>query len=162
MDIHRQGKQPAEIKVKQGDKSWEVKEGDLSALPEALRPHVERMLGHGPMQFKIAGVDMPFPPVAPRISVAPKVSVAPKIVAAPAKPREAADTAPRAARRSESLERRVEQMNRRLEEMHKHVEELREELKDRDDVEEEEESLEIDSQSDVKEDVELEIKVDAK
>lgn len=161
VDIHRQGKQPAEIKVKQGDKSWEVKEGDLSALPDALRPHVERMLGNAPMQFKIAGVDVPFPPVAPKISVAPKAPVAPKAVVTPANPRDAAEKAARAARRGESLERRVEQMNRRLEEMHKHVEALREELKDREDGDrDKEEDVEIEVQDDVREDVDLEIKVE--
>jgi hypothetical protein len=161
VDIHRQGKQPAEIKVKQGDKSWEVKEGDLSPLPEALRPHVERMLGNAPMQFKIAGVDVPFPPVAPKISVAPKAPVTPKAAAAPVNPRDAAEQQLRAARHSETLSRRVEQMNRRLEEMHKHLESLRKELKDRDDDDHDtEEDVEIEVQDGAREDVELEIKVD--
>ena len=43
--ISKQGKEPAKITVKQGDKSWEVTEDDLDQLPEEVRPHVEPMLG---------------------------------------------------------------------------------------------------------------------
>jgi hypothetical protein len=51
VEIRREGKQPAEIKVTKGDKSWTVKEGDYESLPEELRPHVIGMLGAGAMKF---------------------------------------------------------------------------------------------------------------
>jgi hypothetical protein len=44
--IQKRGKEPAKIKVEQGDKTWEVTEGTLDQLPEDVRPHVEPMVGH--------------------------------------------------------------------------------------------------------------------
>jgi len=49
--ITRKGGQPAQIVVKQNDKTWEVTEDQLGELPEEIRPHVEQMLG---MNFTIA------------------------------------------------------------------------------------------------------------
>ena len=37
--------EPAKITVKQGDKTWEIKEGKLDKLPKDLRPHVMRLMG---------------------------------------------------------------------------------------------------------------------
>lgn len=44
--ITKKGDQPAQIVVKQGKQQWEVDEKTLDKLPEAIRPHVRRMLGH--------------------------------------------------------------------------------------------------------------------
>ena len=51
--IHKQGKQPADVEVKQGDKTWNVKENDLAPLPDEVRKHVEAYLGHRPMKFNL-------------------------------------------------------------------------------------------------------------
>jgi membrane-associated protease RseP (regulator of RpoE activity) len=55
ISISKQGKQPAKISVKQGEKSWELTEDKLQELPEDIRPHVERMLGRMPMAFGFGG-----------------------------------------------------------------------------------------------------------
>jgi membrane-associated protease RseP (regulator of RpoE activity) len=47
--ISKRGKQPAEITVERDDQSWTVSETELDELPDDLRPHVDRMLGHLPM-----------------------------------------------------------------------------------------------------------------
>ncbi|HXT57508.1 MAG TPA: PDZ domain-containing protein [Pirellulales bacterium] len=43
--ISKQGKEPAKISVRQGDRSWEVAEGKLDELPDEVRLPIERMLG---------------------------------------------------------------------------------------------------------------------
>ena len=43
--ITRTGKKPAEITVKQGEKTYEATEEKLDKLPKEIRPHVEGMLG---------------------------------------------------------------------------------------------------------------------
>ncbi|MBI3838754.1 MAG: PDZ domain-containing protein [Planctomycetia bacterium] len=52
VNIHKQGKNPAEIEVKQADKTWTVKEDDLAKLPDEVRPHVEALLGRGHMPMQ--------------------------------------------------------------------------------------------------------------
>jgi hypothetical protein len=47
--ISKEGDQPAKIVVKRGDEKWEVTEKELDKLPADVRPHVERMLGQGPL-----------------------------------------------------------------------------------------------------------------
>jgi len=47
ISVTKQGDQPAKIVVRQGDQTWEVTENEMDKLPKDLRPHVERMLGHG-------------------------------------------------------------------------------------------------------------------
>ena len=46
--ITREGDKPAKIVVKQGEKKWELSEGELAKLPPDLRPLVEQMTGRGP------------------------------------------------------------------------------------------------------------------
>jgi membrane-associated protease RseP (regulator of RpoE activity) len=57
ISIKKEDDQPAKITVKRGDESWEVVGDDpesLKALPDDLRPFVERMLhGGGPANFDI-------------------------------------------------------------------------------------------------------------
>lgn len=50
VSVAKQGPGPAKVTVKQGEKTWEFDEGDedaLQALPEDVRPMVERMLNQG-------------------------------------------------------------------------------------------------------------------
>jgi hypothetical protein len=47
--ISKEGDQPAKIVVKRGDDKWELTEKELNKLPADIRPHVERMLGRGPL-----------------------------------------------------------------------------------------------------------------
>jgi hypothetical protein len=58
VNIRKQGKNPAEIEVKKGDKTWTVKDNELAQLPGDVREHVESLLGHRPMRFNV---------VAPRL-----------------------------------------------------------------------------------------------
>jgi membrane-associated protease RseP (regulator of RpoE activity) len=43
--VTKQGKTPAKIQVKRGDKTWDVEEGKVGELPEDVRPWVRRALG---------------------------------------------------------------------------------------------------------------------
>ncbi len=67
--IRKQGKNPAEIEVKKGDKTWNVKDNELAQLPEGVREPIESLLGHGPMRFNIVTPgpphDGPPPPRGP-------------------------------------------------------------------------------------------------
>ena len=53
IDIHREGKKPAQVTIKRGDEKWEVSEGDLSKLPDDIRRFVEPLVGRGPMRIDI-------------------------------------------------------------------------------------------------------------
>jgi Spy/CpxP family protein refolding chaperone len=53
--IVKSGKQPAKILVKQAGKSWEAGADGLSKLPDSVRPYVERMLGRGPLHYRLSG-----------------------------------------------------------------------------------------------------------
>jgi hypothetical protein len=55
VEIRKQGKEPAQIEVKQGDQSWTVVENDLDELPDEVRRHVEGLLGRGPMRMRLMG-----------------------------------------------------------------------------------------------------------
>jgi hypothetical protein len=72
ISIKKLGKEPAQIAVKKGDKSWEVAEDKLSDLPDEVREVVERFLAGGfseRMAFRIARpgmAPMGMPPMDPR------------------------------------------------------------------------------------------------
>ena len=55
VDIHREGKKPAEITVKKGKKTWKATEDDLSKLPEDIRHEVEPLLHDGPGSTLVQG-----------------------------------------------------------------------------------------------------------
>ncbi len=63
--IRKQGKEPADIEVKQGDKTWNVKDDKLAELPDEVRGQVEGLLGRGPMHFNIVGPGGPGGPHPP-------------------------------------------------------------------------------------------------
>jgi membrane-associated protease RseP (regulator of RpoE activity) len=120
VNVHKEGKKPAEVEVKRGDKTWNVKEDDLSSLPEDLRPHVEAMLGRGfPVKFGAT-----YTPAArggsgiaaglggSRAAPAAKVSEASRIEA----------------RAQERVEQRLREVDRRLETMHKQLDVMRKSL----------------------------------
>jgi hypothetical protein len=56
--VRKNGKSPAEIEVKKGDKTWTAKEDDLGALADEVRPYVEQLLRRGP-RFVIHGFRYP-------------------------------------------------------------------------------------------------------
>ena len=51
VDIHREGKKPAEITVKKGKQTWRATEDDLSKLPDDIRHEVEPLLHDGPVRL---------------------------------------------------------------------------------------------------------------
>jgi len=53
ISVQRKGSEPARITVKRGDENWEITDKELDKLPPDVRPHVERMLGAGPMMLNI-------------------------------------------------------------------------------------------------------------
>jgi hypothetical protein len=146
--INKQGKNPAEIEVKKGDKTWTVKEDDLKELPEDVRGHVEGLLGRGPHRFKIVGpefnVTLPHPPRPGQDGPgAPgEEGAGPPRPGGPDGPppprrrgdRDAFDGPPDRERMAGRLEQRLEEMNRRMQEMREQLEGLRRYLReDRDD-----------------------------
>jgi uncharacterized protein YoxC len=137
--IRKQGEEPAEIEAKQGEQAWSIKEGELEKLPPEVRPHVQRMLGHGPMPFTIALPGKPGLPIPPvRIDMADGKTVRAErihIVEPGATPRTAE-------RRRGSLEHRLEQMNKSLERMNEQMQALQREL-GKSSTEEDEEEIEI-------------------
>lgn len=97
--ITKSGDKPAKIVVTQNGKKWEVTEDELDKLPEEIRPHVQRMLGHVPLG---AGAHMH----SFNFDLVPEWA-----------------TPPKAAGR---LEKRMEEMNRRIEQLRKSIDEMRE------------------------------------
>jgi membrane-associated protease RseP (regulator of RpoE activity) len=57
--IRKQGKNPAGLEVKKGDKNWTVKEDELAQLPPEVRGPIESLLGRGPMQFRVVRPEGP-------------------------------------------------------------------------------------------------------
>ena len=99
--VTRNGKQPAKITVNRGKDHWEVTENELDKLPADVRPHVERLLGHGPNAGYFLFRDgLNYLPGAPRAGVGPEVR--PDL---------------RLEKRMETLERRLEQMRKTLDEL---------------------------------------------
>ncbi len=120
--IRKQGKNPTEIDVKQGEQTWSVKENELDKLPEDLRKHLQGMLGGVPIRWNVVR-DTPKVPTgsgygAPASPYSPKPPAAPKGVAPP-QPRERAQS---------TVERRLKEMSGRLEQMQKQMEELKKSL----------------------------------
>jgi hypothetical protein len=127
--IRKQGKEPAQIEVKQGDKSWAFKEDEFGkVLPEQLQQYVGPFLGR-PTKFTVAlpggkQFNVPVPP--------------PVIVDLEEKSERAAEHAraraehvrARAEWARESVERRVEEMSRNIERMREQMESLRRSLQE--------------------------------
>ncbi len=54
ISVRKEGRKPAKIEVSRGEEKWEVSEESLDKLPEDVRPHVDRMLGKGPIGISFA------------------------------------------------------------------------------------------------------------
>lgn len=99
--ITKHGKDPATIVVEQGDERWEVRENELDKLPEAVRTHVERMLGRNLWAFG----EQDFHLMVPKVALQPPLRPAPKM-----RPQTEASPAP-------SVEERLDQIERRLDDL---------------------------------------------
>jgi hypothetical protein len=62
VDIHREGKKPAEITVKKGKETWRATEDDLSKLPDDVRHEVEPLLHDGPVRLWFREMKSSTPP----------------------------------------------------------------------------------------------------
>lgn len=108
--IQKSGRQPAEIVVTHGGQTYRVREDQIDRLPEAVRPHVEAMLGRAgagsaaAQRFGPAGsAPLPLPTAAmPRIDLLPT-----------AEP---------------SMEMRIEELTRRVEALTRTVEQLQRQI----------------------------------
>ena len=102
--ITKQGSQPAKVTVSRGDAKWEVTEEQLDKLPDDIRPHVERMLGHYAVGFGRPWTWDLIPEVKPR--------EAPRSPAGRAQP-------------DATLQKQLDQMHRQLEELRKSLDGLK-------------------------------------
>jgi hypothetical protein len=145
--IRKQGKNPADVEVKRGDKTWNVKENDLAQLPDDVRGPVESLLGRAEFSVTLPGVHK-----LPNLGALPRAQLAPGVPAPPSKDeaqkardgeKRKAERAERAARSRAGAERRLEAVSGQLERLHRELEGLRKSLSDKETTEEEEEELEI-------------------
>jgi hypothetical protein len=136
VQINKQGNEPTKIHVKRGDQEWEVTEDKVGDLPEDIRVHVQKMLGHmkGPAvanverkiwltpDGKIEG-EFKIPPMPPRPAAAPIPPVPPVAPARPA-PATRAITA-RVERNSDATSDKLDAIMRKLDKLEKEIDELR-------------------------------------
>lgn len=52
IELRKSGRDPARIHVKRGDQEWDISEKEVDKIPDDIRPHVMRYLGHGPVLFR--------------------------------------------------------------------------------------------------------------
>jgi hypothetical protein len=121
--LRKEGQKPAEIEVKQGDKTWTVNENELDSLPEDVRKHVERYLGRGPTRFTVAlpggrKFNVPIPPVVSSVSEEEERVYVPR-----------SDIQTRDRVRG-ALERRIDELSHDMERMRDRVESLRRNLRE--------------------------------
>jgi hypothetical protein len=128
--VTKHGESPAEITVKQGEKSWSVSEDKLDELPDEVRDDVKRYLGRGGHARMLWKATPQQAPVAPKPAEAPEKPDQ-------AKPQTAPSIRLRALQLGEEgvLRQQLEEMIKRLEELRGRVrgddalDEIREELK---------------------------------
>jgi hypothetical protein len=108
VDIHREGKKPAEITVKKGKETWKVTEDDLSKLPDDIRHEVEPLLHDGPVRLWFRELHSPAGSAGPAPS--------------------GDNAAPNSgnAQREQSAARDFDELSRQLDEMRQRLQELRE------------------------------------
>ncbi|HEV3003053.1 MAG TPA: PDZ domain-containing protein [Pirellulales bacterium] len=133
ISISKQGKQPAKISVKQGEKSWELTEDKLQELPEDIRPHVERMLGRMPMAFggfgAMGGGAGGFPRAPMRVEIVegeegPEAPRAVRALPAPGQPVQEYQRITRRARPDAGVEQRLDELNKQIRELREMIEKL--------------------------------------
>ncbi len=102
--ITKSGNEPARIVVKQGDKTWEIKENELDKLPDEIRPHVEHMLSGFGWTGRGFALRKVIPPSFDGVSKTPlKVVPSPDL-----------DRLGSVERRLEELQERLERLERQL------------------------------------------------
>jgi hypothetical protein len=102
--ITRQGNEPAQIDVRQGDREWKVTENQLDKLPPDVRQQVQRPLGwvlEGPAARDALSTLLPPTPVAPALG-------------------------PTGSTSGDRLEERLDEFNARLDGLFKSIEAMRE------------------------------------
>ena len=114
--ISKEGDQPAKIAVKRGDEKWEVTEKELDKLPADVRPHVERMLGRGPLAMIGGRHSFDFVPEA----LAPGDQFQSPVPSPGAQPS-------RGPGLLERMEKRFDEMNHRMDKLFKALDDLGEE-----------------------------------
>lgn len=125
ISVRKEGGKPATIEVTRGEEKWEVTEASLDKLPEELRPHVEHMLGRGPI-----GIGFP-PNVKFTAPLPPGLTIT---TDAPGKRRVREEVAMKVApeaRRSElqSIARSLEEIKKDIHRLYDQIDELREDRK---------------------------------
>jgi hypothetical protein len=116
--ITRKGREPAQITVTEGDKTWEVTEEKLDELPENIRKHVKRMLGDAELERgRVRVWDFVPDLIPPRVDVRPRLDVRPRVeVRPPLRPKDDVE---------KQLKEELEETGRRLRDLEKRFEELR-------------------------------------
>ncbi len=113
--VRKESDEPARIVVRRGNEKWETTEPELDKLPADVRPHVERMLGRGPLGMLGGPLTFDFVPDA---------ALPDGEIDAPAPPESMA--LPRGDRILERIERRFDETNRRIDQLMREMEELHE------------------------------------
>ena len=111
--ISKEGDQPAKIVVRRGDEKWEVTEKEFDKLPADVRPHVERMLGRGPLGVVGGPLTFDFVPEMATPEGKPEVPAPPP-----------AAISRRGDDLLERIDRRFDEMNRRMDKLMKEMEGL--------------------------------------
>lgn len=113
--ISKQGDEPARIKVKMGDKNWDVTEDELDKLPEDVRPHVRKFLSGPRIDFRLERPHLHKPDA--------------RIEVRPTRPEDAPRVITRAIRvdvdgMEKRFEKEIKDIHRKLDAIQKHLEEL--------------------------------------
>jgi PDZ domain len=117
INIYREGKNPAKITIKKGDKQWVVTENELAKLPEDIRREVEPLLGGGPIRIELKDLTKSVPLAGPPLG---------DVLIRPAEP-------------EDRIEKRLDEMSKRLDEMRSTIDQLREQRRSHDSGEEKKE-----------------------
>lgn len=115
VNVTREGDKPVQIKIKKGDKEWDVSSEELGNLPATLLPFVEQMLGGGggavapPAE---AEIDAKLPEISlPEVTVPEPGEATEESNSTPPRPQPDTEAKPV---EKEDVQRRLEEINRRL------------------------------------------------
>jgi hypothetical protein len=137
VQINKQGSEPTKIHVKRGDQEWEVTEDKLGDLPEEVRTHVQKMLGHMKGPAGIANMDRmirvnPQGKVEGELRIGPMPPMPPKPAAAPVPPAPPAKPAianrnitARVERNNDATDDKLDAIIKKLDKLEKEIDELR-------------------------------------
>jgi len=148
--IRKQGKNPAEIEVKRGDKTWNVKDDDLKSLPEDVRGPVESLLGQGDLRLMLPAVkglgNLPGLEHRPHAYLVDPATPKDEAQRARDVEKRKAERAARVARAQAGAEKRLEAVSAQLERLHRELDGLRKSLGNKESAEDEEEEFEFEFQ----------------